>query len=79
MFVGSRLAFNDVQDTAILLGAVVDASDSSLAARLEAERRLGDHLKLEIEGQWFGNIDDEDVLVVFEKDSYFTIRLSYFF
>ncbi len=79
VFVGSRLGFNDVQDTPNLLGAVVDATDGSLAARLEVERRLGDHLKLEIESQWFGNIDDEDVLVIFEKDSYFTMRLSYFF
>ena len=79
VFVGSRLAFNDVQNTSILLGAVVDASDGSLAARLEVERRLGDHLTMEIESQWFGNIADEDVLLAFQQDSYVTAQVAWNF
>ena len=52
-FFGARLALNDTQDTTMLAGAVVDLEDGTVAARVEAERRLTDRLRLEVESRLF--------------------------
>ena len=79
VFVGSRLALNDAQDTQVLLGAVVDRRNGSVAAFLEADRRLGNNYKLELETRWFTNVDSADSLIVLRDDSFVTLRLSRYF
>jgi hypothetical protein len=79
VFVGSRLAFNDTQDTQILAGAIVDLDHQSTAAFVEAERRIGSSYKIELETRWFVNLDPADTLAVFEEDSFVTLRLSRYF
>ena len=79
VFVGARLALNDIQDTSALLGVVVDVEDGSTALFVEAERRLGDSWKLELEGRMFLSVDDSDPLSAIEDDDLVTLRLSYFF
>ena len=79
IFVGSRLALNDTQDTQALLGAIVDRDDGSTAALVEAERRLGDRYRIEIEARLFFNVDDANPLAAFEQDSFLTLRLSRYF
>lgn len=79
LFLGMRLTLNDVDDTALLAGVVFDLDQEERIFSLEFERRLTDRLKLEIEGQIFDNIDKDDVLGGFARDSFFEIRLSWFF
>ncbi|UCF68878.1 MAG: hypothetical protein JSV80_06210 [Acidobacteriota bacterium] len=79
LFVGSRLAFNDALDTQLLGGVIVDRNDGSLAALLEAERRVGSRIKLEFEARWFVNVDPNNTLHVFERDSHVMLRVSRFF
>jgi hypothetical protein len=79
VFVGSRLAFNDAQDTQILAGAIVDRHDGSTAAFIEAERRLGESYKLELESRWFLDVDPGDTLAPLDRDSFVTLRLSRYF
>lgn len=79
VFIGSRLSFNDVESTELLAGAFVDLDNSSTSLRMEASRRIGKGLKLNIEGQVFTNIDKADPLKVFEKDDYLQIELQKYF
>lgn len=79
LFFGSRLAFNDVQDTSALIGGVVDLEDGSTGLSLEAERRIGQHFKFELETRWFLNIDSDNVLAPFEKDDFINLRFSFFY
>lgn len=79
VFLGTRLTLNDIEDTALLAGVVLDLDQEERVFSLEFERRLSDHLKLEIEGQAFDNIDDDDILGGFARDSFIEIRLSWFF
>jgi len=79
VFVGARLAFNDVQSTEILAGFVVDTDNQSRTFRLEGNRRIGDSWKLTVELQTFNNIDEEDPLVAFEDDDYLLLELARFF
>ena len=76
LFVGTRLGLNDVQDTSALFGLLVDLNNDSKTLRLEAERRIGDWWKVELESQWFANIDHNDPLWNFEKDNFLTITIK---
>ena len=78
-FVGTRLALNDTQDTAVLAGAVVDLEDGTVAALVEAERRMSDHLTLEVESRMFGNVGPDNLLRFFSHDSFLNIRVNVFF
>ena len=77
VFLGARLAFNDVQDSSILLGAVVDNDDQSVAAFLEAERRIGSSLTFEFEGRFFLNVAQANELSFVQNDSFAALRLSW--
>ncbi len=79
VFLGARLALNDVEDTELLAGVILDADQEERIFSVEFERRLSDNLNLEIEGQLFDNIDENGLLSGFEKDSFLEIRLSWFF
>ena len=73
-FAGFRLALNDADDTSVLGGAIVD--DNGTFAILEAERRLGDAWKFELEARWFLDVEPADpFLGGFRNDSFFTLRL----
>jgi len=64
VFVGSRVAFNDVAGTEILLGMIEDREDDSRLGLLEASRRLGESGQLTLEyrrisgfpPQWVGSL-----------------------
>ena len=79
LFLGARLALNDVEDTELLAGVILDADQEERIFSVEFERRLSDNLNLEIEGQLFDNINENGLLSGFEKDSFLEIRLSWFF
>ena len=79
LFLGARLALNDTQDTSLLAGTIIDLEDASTGLFVEAERRLGESWKIELESRWFINVDDENEAVIFERDSFVNLRLSWFF
>ncbi|QTD57322.1 hypothetical protein [Parasphingorhabdus cellanae] len=79
LFLGTRMALNDTQDSSLLVGSVFDLENGSTSIRLEAERRLGENFQFEVEGQFFANADAIDPLRVFNEDDYITLRLTCFF
>ena len=79
LFFGGRLAFNDIQSTQILAGFVIDTDKQSRSFRVEADRRLGDTWKASVEVQIFDKIDEDDPLLVFEKDDYLLLEIARFF
>ncbi len=79
VFAGARLAFNDMQDTAILAGATVDADDQFLGVFIEAERRLGSSWTAELETRLFLNADPGNAAFPIRADDFMTFRLTRFF
>ncbi|MEM6487250.1 MAG: hypothetical protein AAF677_03095 [Pseudomonadota bacterium] len=79
VFLGTRLALNDVQDTSFLAGLFLDVEDGPASFRIEAERRLGDSWRAELEATVFLETDDRNPSSVFADDSFVTLRLSRFF
>lgn len=79
VFVGSRLALNDVQSTEVLGGAIVDTESGTTALLVEASRRVGASWKVELEGRAFVNVDEVDPFYAFRRDSHFEVRVRKFF
>jgi hypothetical protein len=79
LFFGSRLTLNDIQDTSVLGGMVIDIEDGPAALRFEAERRIGDTWKVELIGQAYLEDDPANPASVLDRDHFVTMRISKFF
>lgn len=79
LFVGARLVLNDEQDSQALIGGVVDRNTQATLMSLEAERRLGQAWKAELEVRLFLNVDARDDAGGFRDDDFVTFRLTRFF
>lgn len=77
VFVGARLALNDVQSTRLLAGAVTDLDDRSTFGLVEAARRLGRRLTLELEARLFSHVDPAGDLAAYSRDSFVTLRAAW--
>jgi hypothetical protein len=80
LFLGSRIAFNDIQDTSILFGGIIDLEQSSSIFSVEASRRFGNSWKAEVEARLFNNIESSELILNnFRQDSFFKFNISRFF
>jgi len=80
LFLGSRIAFNDIKSTQILLGSMLDVTNQSKIFSLEASRRIGNTIKIELESRLFSTIStNELILANFSEDSFFRISVFKFF
>ncbi|GLX79927.1 hypothetical protein tinsulaeT_32670 [Thalassotalea insulae] len=79
IFIGSRIALNDFDNTSALIGAYVDRDKGLSTVRAEFESRISESWKLTIEGQWFIEEDPQEVVSAYKNDSFINIELSYYF
>ncbi len=80
VFFGSRIAFNDTQDTSFLIGGIADLKSSSKIFSLEASRRFGSTWTAEVEARIFNSIDQNELILGnFQDDSFLRISISKFF
>lgn len=79
VMIGTRLTFNDVQSSELLIGAVIDADGDGILYNLEASRRLGDRWKLSAEARFFANIPLTSVLSGQRNDDYLQVDLARYF
>ncbi len=79
LFAGARFAFNDVQDTQILMGGIFDLARSTKLYSVEGSRRFGSTWKAEIEARIFSDVANEEFLAFFQQDSFLQLRISKFF
>ena len=62
-FIGWRLAFNDVDDSELLTGLIIDPSSSEKTLGVEYSQRLTDEWSLSVEGRiWAGGDEAPDTL-----------------
>lgn len=79
VFTGSRLAFNDVQDTAVLAGIFADLDGRSKFFNVEASRRLGSTWKIEAEMRIFWDVEGSDPFFSIRRDDYIQVELARYF
>jgi hypothetical protein len=79
LFVGSRMAFNDVQSTDILVGGIINSKNGSAFIIVEAGRRFGDAWKLTFELRGFGQVTSTDYFYAFRRDTHLRLEIARFF
>lgn len=79
IFAGVRLGLNDIQDTSILAGAIVDRATGDSIIFIEAERRIGNRWKVELEARLFLAEAGGTILSGIRDDDYLTLRLARYF
>lgn len=79
IFLGARFTLNDAQDTSLLAGGIFDRNTGTTLASVEAERRFGDSWKVEVEAQFFVNVDAGDPLYAVRRDDVITLRVARYF
>ncbi|UCH66395.1 MAG: hypothetical protein JSW63_04500 [Ignavibacterium sp.] len=79
VFVGSRLAFNDVQSTEILAGVLVDYRGAGIYPSIEASRRVGESFIVNLEAIAFYNTEEGDLLHFFRRDNYLQLEINWYY
>jgi hypothetical protein len=79
LFIGSRLTWNDAQDSNLLAGVVVDVDEREWFFSLEAERRLGQDYFLKGRLRLFNGDRRINQLFAFDRDDYLQISLTRYF
>lgn len=79
VFLGLRFALNDMQSTEILTGIVFDNGSDATIGLIEASRRIGDDMKIELEARFFNDFDNTDPLSGIESDDFLLLTWSYYF
>jgi hypothetical protein len=79
IFIGVRMALNDVQSTNLLAGAIIDRESGGSAVFVEADRRIGDVWKLNLELRSFVGVAKKDPLYSLHKDDLIQIELLRYF
>lgn len=79
VFFGARLTLNDEPDTTLLAGAVVDVEDQTTLLSLEASRRVGGDMKVELEARFFPSVDPGNGVYGIRRDNMILLRLSRYF
>ncbi len=80
VFVGARLAFNDVQSTQILAGAAIDRESGASFINVEANRRFGESWTLDFEVRAFVGVPRHDLFLFgIRRDDYVELTWSWHF
>ena len=76
VFAGTRLALNDVQDTAVLAGFSYDVESGETFVNIEAERRFGDDWFAELRVRVFSGADANEPTYWLSRDDYVQLSVA---
>ncbi len=80
LMLGSRLVFNDVDGTEILVGVVQDLDYSSVKSGfIEASSRINDHWKWRVDAWMFSSNEPTEPSYILRRDDYIQLSLEYYF
>ena len=79
IFVGTRLALNDVNDTSVLAGVAYDHRTGETFINVEAERRFAEDWVFEFRARAFSAADPGDTLYWVARDDYVQLQLARYF
>ena len=79
VFIGTRLALNDVQDTAVLAGISYDIKTGETFVNIEAERRFGEDWFVELRVRAFSGAEQGDKTYWLQQDDYAQLSIARYF
>ncbi|MBL4902402.1 hypothetical protein JYT85_00210 [Desulfocapsa sp. AH-315-G09] len=75
---GLRLAVNDMDDSNILLGVIRDIHSDSTIFAVEASRRLGDSIRINLDASFFMNMDQLDPAASLARDDSIKLEMVWY-
>lgn len=79
LMIGTRITWNDVQSTELLVGLIQDLDSNDATWAIEASRRIGNRWKLSVEGRLFKVHQVNNVLYQVRNDDYVQLELARYF
>ncbi len=79
LFLGARLAFNDMESTDLVVGMLHDADFGTRSFNAELNRRISDEWSLHLEAVVFSSVDRMDPAYNTRRDSFVELNLIYNF
>ena len=79
VFIGARLAFNDVQDASVLAGMSHDVETGETYVSVKAERRFGDGWLARLRVRAFSGATQGDATHWLQRDDYVQVSVSRYF
>jgi hypothetical protein len=79
VFVGTRFALNDTQDTSLLAGIAYDVDTGETFFNIEAERRFADDFVIELRVRAFSGASPEDITWPVTRDDYVQVQIAKYF
>lgn len=79
IMVGLRWAFNDMQSSEILMGAIYDRDGTAISSLVEASRRLGQSWRLTLEYRGLHAVEPDDISYLLRNDNYLQLGLGYYY
>jgi hypothetical protein len=79
VFAGTRVALNDIQDTALLAGIAYDVETGETFVNIEAERRFGEDWFGELRVRMFSGAKPGDATYWLQADDYLQLSIARYF
>jgi hypothetical protein len=79
LFIGARLAFNDMQSSELLMGIGSDLDHNAFSFIVEASRRIGDNFIASVDVRLLQSNDKNDLLNSLNKDDHAQLSLAWYF
>ena len=79
VFVGGRLAMNDVAGSELLFGGIVDRDNGSTFFNLEGSRRLSNNWTVDLQARVFVGLEPGDFLYDLRRDDHLLLAFRRFF
>ncbi|WP_028862770.1 hypothetical protein [Psychromonas aquimarina] len=79
LFLGSRIAFNDMQDSEVLMGFSTDLDHNAFSILVEASRRFGDSFKANLDFRMLQSSEYTDQLYSLKDDDHLQVSLDWYF
>lgn len=76
---GLRLSVNDINDSSLLLGFIRDVDSPSTIISLEASRRLGNNIRLNLDASFFLGISPQDPAFSLARDDFCSLEMIWYF
>jgi hypothetical protein len=78
LMAGLRLSVNDMDDTTLLLGVIRDIPYGSTIIALEASRRMGESMLINLNSSFFINMDIRDPAYALSRDNFIQLELIWY-
>jgi len=79
LFLGARLAFNDMQSSELLMGIGSDLDHNAFSFMIEASRRFGDNFIASFDVRLLQSNDENDLLYTLSNDDHAQLSVAWYF